>query len=262
MANKLLPLTNDYAKWGLQAAFLPHGTEGAVKLGDIESLGYTPNLTEIERYSREYAEKTLTRSDVIQKDAQLSMTCLSVGVDLIRSILFLDDSETPLTQTAVAAKTVPITKVKVGRIYSLGVADASITSFDDAADEDPVQYIADTHYRLIAETGHVEILSIPAGAAEGAEIVCSGAAILETAGRQELGIMASNGVRGKLTMWGNNDIGQPVFVEFWDVKLTPNGEVALQGGDDYTQVTLQGRVYADGTKSARFRYGRVTVLQN
>ncbi|WP_427145184.1 hypothetical protein [Rhizobium pisi] len=261
MANKLLPINDSYAKWGTQAAFQPHGSEGSIKLGDIESLSYTPNLTEIERYSREYAEKTLTRSDVIQKDATLAFTCLSI-TDLIRSALFLDDSEAPLTQTAVAAKTVPITKVKVGRIYSLGVADASITSFDDGAEEDPVQYIADTHYRLIAETGHVEILSIPAGAAEGAEIVCSGAAILETAGRQEMGIMASNGVRGKLTLWGNNDIGEAVFIEFWDVKLTPSGEVALQGGDDYTQVQLQGRVYADGTKSARFRYGRVTVLQN
>ena len=261
MANKFLPLTNDYAKWGLQGAFQPHGTEGAIKLGDLEALGYTPNLTEIERYSREYPEKTLTRSDVIQKDATLSFTCLSI-TDLMRSILFLDDSNTPLTQSAVATKTVPITKVVVGRIYSLGLADASITSFDDSAAEDPVQYIADTHYRLVSETGHVEILAIPAGAAVGAEIVCSGAAIHETAGRQELGIMASNGVRGKLTLWGNNDIGEAVFIEFWDVKLTPNGEVALQGGDDYTQVTLQGRVYADGTKSARFRYGRVTVLQN
>ena len=259
MANKFRPLSSDsYAKWSLQAAFQPEGTDGAVKLGDIEALGYTPNITEIERYSREYPEKTLTRSDVIQKDASLSMTLLSI-TNLVRGILFMDEPESYLAQAAVTDGTRTITGVKVGRIYSLGYRDVTIVSFDDG-EVAPITYVADTHYRLVAETGDIEILAIPAGAGEDAEISFTAPEILETAERQQLGIMAGNGVRGKLTCWGTNDIGEAVHVEFWDVKLTPTGEVALQGGDDYTQVQVQGRVYADGTKASRFRYGRVTVI--
>lgn len=72
--------------------------------------------------------------------------------------------------------------------------------------------------------------------------------------------MAGSGMRGKLTLWGTNEIGEPVHIELWDVKLTPSGEISLHGGDEYTSATLTARVYGDGSKPARFRYGRMVNL--
>jgi len=257
MANKLRALGNDnYAKWSLQGVFTPQGEEGGINLGDIEALGYTPNLVEIERYSKEYAEKTLARSDVIQKDAALSFTLLSL-IPEVRAALFMDEPDQMLTQSA-STKTVAFAKLVRGRVYATGLRDVTITTFDDGAVEDPVEFVEGTHYRLISETGHIEWIGTTV--AEGGVAEVSGAAITETAGRQQLGIMAGNGLRGKLDLFGSNEIGTPMHIELWDVKLTPTGEVALQGADDYTQVQLQGRVYADGTKAARFRFGAVTDL--
>jgi hypothetical protein len=257
MANKLRGLGNDnYAKWSLQGVFTPQGDEGGINLGDIEALGYTPNLVEIERYSKEYAEKTLARSDVIQKDAALSFTVLSM-IPLVRAALFMDEPEQMLTQSA-TTKTVSFSKLVHGRVYATGLRDITITTFDDGAVSDPVTFVEETHYRVISETGHFEWIG--ATVADGGEAEVSGAAITDISGRQQFGIMANNGIRGKLDLFGSNEIGTPMHIEMWDVKLTPTGEVALQGADDYTQVQLQGRVYADGAKPARFRFGCVTDL--
>lgn len=259
MANKWLPLTEDYTKYALQGAFRIHGDEGAYKLGDLEALGYTPEIQELERWSREFAEKTLVRTDPLQKGATLSFTAMSV-TDLIRAAYIVDDVGEYLEQTA-GTKTLTFTKFVAGQIYSTDVRDATVTTFDDGEAVDPVEYIEGTHYRWLGETGDFEWLSKTVGA-DGGVMEVAGAAITAAEGRQQLGIMATSGLRGKLTLWGSNDIGQPVHIEFWDVKLTPSGEVALQGGDDYTQIPLTGRVYADGTKPARFRYGRMTVLKS
>lgn len=257
MANKLRGLGNDnYAKWSLQGVFTPQGEEGGINLGDIDTLGYTPNLVEIERYSKEYAEKTLARSDVIQKDAALSFTLLSL-IPETRAALFMDEPDQMLLQSA-ATKTVTFSKLVKGRVYATGLRDITITTFDDGSVSDAVEFVEGTHYRLIAETGHIEWIG--ATVADGGVADVSGAAIAAEAGRQQLGIMAGNGLRGKLDLFGSNEIGTPMHIEFWDVKLTPTGEVALQGADEYTQVQLQGRVYADGTKAARFRFGCVTDL--
>ncbi|OHV83650.1 hypothetical protein [Rhizobium sp. LCM 4573] len=259
MANKFLPLTEDYTKYSLQGSFQPHGEEGAYKLGDLEALGYTPEVQEMERWSREFAEKTLVRTDPLQKGATISLTALSIS-DLVRAAFVMDDVDQFLEQAA-TTKTVTFTKFVAGRIYSTGLRDATVTTFDDGAVTDAIEFVEGTHYRWVGETGDFEWLSKTAGA-DGGEMEVSGAAITAAEGRQQLGLMANSGLRGKLTLWGSNEIGDPVHVEFWDVKLTPSGEVALQGGDDYTQMQFTGRVYADGTKPSRFRYGRMTVLKS
>lgn len=259
MAQKWLPLDNDYTKYALQASFQIHGDEGAYKMGDLEALGYSPEIQEIERWSREFPEKTLVRTDPLQKGATLSFTAMSV-TDLIRSAFMVDDVEEYLQQAA-STKTLTFTKFIAGRIYSTGARDATVTTFDDGETVEPVEYQEGTHYRWFGETGDFEWLSKTVGS-DGGVMEVSVAEITAAEQRQQLGIMATSGLRGKLTLWGVNDVGDAVHIEFWDVKLTPSGEVALQGGDEYTQIPLTGRVYADGTKPARFRYGRMTVLKN
>lgn len=258
MAQKLLPLNDSYAKWATQGTFMPHGQDGATKLGDIEALGGTPTLTEIERYSREYPEKTLTRTDVIQKDMALALTVFSL-TPMIRSALFMGSPDSYIEQEAAEGIVKTFTKLVVGRVYGLGYRDVTINSFDDGAAVDPVAFVADTHYRLISETGDFELLAIPAGATK-AEVDFDAAKIVSDDEREQFGIMETNGLRGKLTLYGVNDIGEAFHIEYWDVEMRPNGEIAHQGTDEYTQAAFNCRVYADGTKPQRFRYGRVTVI--
>lgn len=259
MGQKILPLSGDeLAKWAFQGAFQRHGTDGAVKLGDMETIGFSPTYEESERYSREYPTRTLVRSDVKQKDATFTATLMSITGTAL-GMIFMDDPDQYVAQAAAAEQTRIIEGVKVGRIYNLGKRDVTITSFDDGENE-PVDYVAGTHYRLVPQTGDVEIVAIPAGAASDAVIEFSAAEIVESDGRQELGLMANNGVRGKLTLWGINDIGVSIHVEIWDIEWRPNGEVQIHGSDEYLQLPVTGRVYADPSQPVRFAFGRITII--
>lgn len=258
MGQKFLPLDADIAKFVTQGAFTPQGEEGAIKLGDIEACTYTPTYTTIERYSREYPTKTLTASDTIQTDGAVAMTLLSM-TKLTYAALFGDAVESVLEQAAAAGQTKTFAAVKVGRIYNLGYRDVTITSADDGS-AGPVAWVEGTHYRAVEETGDIEVLAIPATAGPDLHVEFDAAAILASADRGQWGLMANDGIRGKLTLWGISDIGQNLHVELWDVRLRPTGDVAFQGGDDYTQVQVSGKLFADGSKGNKFRYGRVTAI--
>ncbi|KAA1237138.1 hypothetical protein FHL81_10895 [Agrobacterium tumefaciens] len=258
MAQLFTPDLDHYVQMATQARLQPRGADYAESLGDIEAANLTPTLTDIERFSREYAEKTLAATKTIQKDASFTMTCLSLN-RTTASMLFMDSDGDKLTQAAVATETKTFTNLKVGRSYNLGKRNVSIISIDDGSEE-PVNFVLDAHYKLVAETGDIEIIAIPSGATQ-VEVTFSAAAIDEEDDIAVYGLMAGQGVFGKITFYGINDEGVRYQIEFWNVRITVTGSIPLQGGDDYLQVELNVRVYADGTKPSKYRFAKITELK-
>ncbi|TAW65438.1 hypothetical protein ELI15_14180 [Rhizobium ruizarguesonis] len=259
MATKFQPRLGDYFRFVTQGTWQPRGTDYEINFGDIETSGATPNLTDIERYSREFAEKTLARSDTIQKDMTLSLTVMSLMRE-VAQMMWMDADGDLLTQAAVTAQTKTFSNLKVGRIYDLGHVNTSINSADDDGSV-PVVFVEDVHYKHNSELGKVELIAIPASATK-LVMEFDAAEIDAEDDIAVYGGMAGQGVFGTLRYYGVSDIGQNFKIEFWNVRIKPSGEISLQGGDDYGQVQLDVRVYADGTKPDKFRFFKVTELKN
>jgi hypothetical protein len=255
------PLPNDtYSLPRAQVLFRRHGTEKWINLGDVEAFSYTPELTEIERYGKDSDTRVLRRSDVIQKDANGSMTLVQMS-DVVRGMMFMSDPDSYAAQAEVTAGTYTITNVEPGGIYRLPAFDVTVTAITDGNETEPVNYVEGTHYKVDRRTGFIEILAIPEGASgTDAEVTYDAPEVTATEKRQELGLMQNNGVRGSLFVRGQGAVGPNDEVELWDCEIRPSGDVQLQGEDDYQQIELSFRVYADGTKPAGFEYGRIRSI--
>ncbi|MEY9198452.1 hypothetical protein ABIA16_003568 [Sinorhizobium fredii] len=259
MATKFQPRLDDYFRQVNQATWQPKGADYEINVGDIETSGGTPNLTDIERYSREFAEKTLARTDTIQKDMTLTLTAKSLTRETAQ-MMWMDADGDLLTQAAVTAQTKTFNNLKVGRIYDLGYVNTTINSADDDGTT-PIQFVEDVHYKHVSELGKIELIAIPSTATK--LVVDFDADAVD--GEDDVAVyggMAGQGVFGTLRYYGISDIGQNFKIEFWNVRIKPAGEISLQGGDDYGDIQLEARVFADGTKPLKYRFFKVTELKN
>lgn len=253
------PLSTDlYSIPRVQILFRKKGSTKYINLGDAEAFTITPDLTEIERYSKEYPTRTLARTDVTQRGGTIGLTLLHFTPTL-RGAMFMADPTSTLVQTAVLAGSVEFDGVAVGDIYSLGAVDVAVSAVTDG-ESSPKAYTAGTHYRVDRRTGFVEILAKPDGAGSDITVSYTAPEITAAAARQSLGLMANTGVRGEIFARGVGDIGPLDEVTLWDVELRPSGDIEIQGGDDYQQIALTGRLYADGTKASGYQYGRIRAI--
>lgn len=259
MATKFQPKLDNYFRFVTQTTWQPRGSDYEINLGDVETSRATPNLTDIERYSREFAQKTLARSDTIQKDMTLSITVKSLSRETAQ-MMWMDTDGDLLTQNAVTAQNKTFINLKVGRIYDLGHVNTSINSADDDGTV-PVVFVEDVHYKHVAELGKIELIAIPATATK-LVVDFDAAEVDEEDDIAVYGGMAGQGAFGTLRQYGVSDIGQNFKIEFWNVRAKPAAEISTQGGDDYGDIPLEVRVYADGTKPDKFRFFKVTELKS
>lgn len=258
--NVFTPLSNEfYSYGGGQLLLRLRGTTKYVNLGDCESLGISMNIEEIQRYSKEYGVRTLARSDVVQKDGTLNLTLVHM-TDLVRGMLYMADPTSYVEQAAITAGSVTFDNVEVGDIYSLGALDVTITSATDGTTTVPVEYSVTDHLKVDRRTGFFEVIGKPDGADAKLTVAFTAPQITATAKRQDLGLMSTNGLRGELVFRSVASVGPQDEITLWDVELKPSGDVELQGGDDYKQVQLTGRILADGTKPAGYQYGRIRSI--
>lgn len=259
MATKFQATLDEYFRFVTQATWQPKGVDYEVSLGDVETSGLTPNLTDIERYSREYAEKTLARTDTIQKDAAMTLTVMSL-TDEVAQMIWMDTDGEKLSQAAVTAQTKTFTNLKIGRIYDLGFVNTTINSADDDGTT-PIPFVEDVHYKHVSELGKIELIAIPATATK--LVVDFDAAVVDAEDDIAVyGGMSGQGAFGTLRYYGVSNIGKNFKIEAWNTRIKPAGEISVQGGDDYGQVQLDVRVYADGSKPDKFRFFKVTELKN
>lgn len=259
MAQLITPINDHYVQMATQGAFRPKGAEYAERLGDIEAAAVTPTLTDIERWSRDFAEQTLVATKTIRKDASFTMTLAQIH-RTTASFLFMDTDGDKVIQAAVTSETKVFTNLKVGRLYQLGKRNVTINSIDDGGNV-PITFVLDVHYKLASEPGFIELIAIPAGA-EDMEVDFSAAAITEEDDIATYGLMANQGAYGAMFFYGINDEGVRFEYEFGNVRVTVTSAIPIQGTDDFLTVELNVRVYADGTKPPKFRYGKITELKN
>ncbi|WP_062233611.1 hypothetical protein [Aureimonas sp. N4] len=81
------------------------------------------------------------------------------------------------------------------------------------------------------------------------------------AGRKLWGVASKLDIHGSVMFRSTNKYGPRQLVEFWDVGLTGDGEVALGSNSiDQGTVWVMGKVYADATRKTAFAYGRATDI--
>lgn len=247
---------NKYYRFVNQVTFQKLGTDFEVSFGDTESAGLTQDLTDIERFSREFPEKSLSATHTIQKGGTLSLTLFSLTETAVR-LVFTSNVDEKLTQTAVPSFSKTINNLVVGRIYNLGHSYTSITSSDDGAVSDPIEFVEGVHYLHISDAGRVQLIAIPSGATKW-EIEGSAATV---DAEDQVAIhagMSGNGEIGILRFYGVSDIGTNFIIEVWRSRIRTTGELSLQGADDYGQVTLEAKLLADETKPVAHRFFTVT----
>lgn len=67
-------------------------------------------------------------------------------------------------------------------------------------------------------------------------------------------------VKGPLTFTSDNPVGNNMKIEFWNVSLTPSGEVSLIG-DDWTTLSFTGEVLkSDDIEHKDSPYGDITMI--
>lgn len=259
MSTIFTPLSNDgYRIPRAQVLFKRAGSDRFVNLGDVESFNVTPELTEIERYSKEYSTRVKTFSAVVQKNASISMTLMHL-TDTARAMLFMTDVDGKLVQSAVADGEVTFENVAAGDIFDLGARDVTVSAVTDG-EVAPVSYTLGTHYKVDRRTGKLEIIAVPGTAGDDVKIEFTAPAITANDKRWMGGLMKAQGVRGTVFVRGLSDLGANEEASFWDVEFRPSGDIAMQGEDDVANIEVSGQVYADGTRPAGFELGEIAVI--
>lgn len=233
------------------------GDVGFRNVGNYENVTYTIEKEEEEIWSPQAPERV--KIGTIYNEVNINLAFgLQQLIPLMRSVVMQSDAGLVLDQAAVADKVVEIADLETGGIFPLGYRDVTKVAVAPAAGGGQ-PYVEGTHFQYDAPTGHLEIIEHP-GKAEKAsvKVTVSAAAV---AGRKLWGVASKLDIRGSVMFRSTNKYGPRQLVEFWDVGLTGDGEVALgSNSSDQGTVSVMGKVYADATREAAFAYGRATDI--
>jgi len=145
--------------------------------------------------------------------------------------------------------------------YDLGVLNPIVTTIKQGA-----AALNAAAYEVNAEAGMFRLLSsyVGAGKATAATaITWSGSipAIDAEDGRHVIQGLTDGNIKGRLRYISadNQSSGPRLMVDVWVVGLNPDGALSLIG-EDFANMTLKGKVYADTTKPVGQRYFRAIYL--
>jgi hypothetical protein len=237
------------------ALFRPKGAQKWIKVGPVESVEFTPNITTVDMYTNEFGDRRLLRKITTTKEGSVALNGIQMWTEWLYSALFMAEKKYK-TQAAVAAQTLVVESVAAGDVVSLPGIKGTISEITDGATG---VYVEDTHYIFHPATNIIEFLSKPAGATEDAIVEYDLPAVTEADGLLDLAIMETSGTRGEfryigITVDGNGD---PVDMYLPDVEFQPNGAIAAGNTAAENTGSLTGSVYATSDKG----YGSITGLQ-
>jgi hypothetical protein len=237
-----------------QLLFKPSGEDVYHLLGDADDVNVEITVEETERYSNIGGTRRLAKTIINQVDATLNMTLVQLS-DLNRALSLLGEV-TYDTQTADTGLTLSLTAPEHdGTVYALGKYDVSnVVVTDDAGT--PVDYDLDTHYKLDAKTGKLQLISMPTGASGNVEVTFDCAEVVADDKLTKIGIASKTENRGEVIVRGTNTVGPVLELTLHDVQLRPDGERNYISETDLDTIDVVGRIFADTSKPTGFQLGQ------
>ncbi len=250
-------LTKMQRLMGGVALFRPAGAVKWIKIGPVESVEFTPNITTVDIYTNEFGDRRLLRKIPTTKEGSVVLNGIGAWTEWLYQALFMAKKKYK-TQAVAADQELIVEAVDVGDVVSIPGIKGTISAITDG-ETVPVSYVENTHYIFHPATGVVEFIAIPAGAGEDAIIEYDLPAVTVADGLLDLAIMETSGTRGEFRYIGLTTDGNGDEVDMYlpDVEFLPNGAVAAGDTANANVGSLTGSVYATADKG----YGSVTGLQ-
>lgn len=237
-----------------QILFKPSGNDAFELLGDADDVNIEIAVEETERYTNETGVRTLAKTIVNQVDATLNMTLTQLS-DLNRALSLLGITEYD-TQAEATGSTLSLTAPDhTGKTYELGAFDVSSVVVTDDGDPTPVAYVLDTHYKLDAKAGLIQLIALPDGASGNVEISFDAAEVVSADKMAKIGIASKTENRGEIIIRGTNTVGPVLMVKLHDVQLRPDGERRYISETDLDTIQVVGRVFSDSSQPSGYELG-------
>lgn len=245
------PLTTGQRIMGGITIFKPHDSDRYIKFGPVDSVTWTPTLTEIDSRSDETGTSQLIGKWPVQQDGKIEITGIQMWSDLLYDSLFLATREF-ITQAAVTSASLTLLNIAIGDVIRIPGYNPTIISVTDTTSVSPVDYTEDEdatgdgEYIFHQNSGLLEVTGKPSGANSTLVITYSLPLITSADKLPKREIMKTGGTRGELRVIGTTDgglPGDPVTYVFRDVKFMPNGAVNLKNAKELNTGSLTGDLF-------------------
>lgn len=209
-------------------------------LGDCDKLELTPSVQTKDRFSSSKKAATKLANVVVSQTHTLSIQMLEYDPENV-ALAFLGDASalSQTTSTVTAEALTPAGGVKLGRIYQTAKRNISAVSVKKGA----TTGVEGTDFEIEdAGLGLIRILPTSAAFVDSDALTVDYSAGTVTATQVAAGLEA--GIDGKLVFVGDPANGPIYDVQFWHVRFTPSGALALIT-DDFGAIPLTGEVLDD-----------------
>lgn len=222
-----------YAIKFAEVLFRIKGDEHFQQFGDVDSFTLNITPTVVARYRKNNSVRTKAIEVPNQVDSTISFVCYQFS-DFVRAVSVAGAVEY-LTQDAGVESTFNIAKIKPG-LYFVPAYDISNVAF-------PETWVANTHYKVVdAALGGIEVIALPEGvAAESAVAVTyDNAAISADDKRVSAKVASKTEIEVELMVRQVGAVGKKEYMHLFDCRIKPEGDLALIGDGDFSNVTISG----------------------
>lgn len=238
-------MINDKARISAaQVFFQPEGQTKLYSFGNVQGCDFTPNIEEWDDVSVESGQRQIVGSYVLQADGAVALRTRS-WTEIAYQMALMSGKSYDERSAQAAVETV-FEDVEVGDIYRTAKR-AEIKSASDGDEMDPTAWVEGVNFTYHYDSGVVQILSVPDGAANKLALEIDEEAIAASDRLLKLDVLGSDGVTGRLLVIGTNRVGQRGELELARVQFRPDGAVPFtsgSGASEGDEVSLTGRVYA------------------
>lgn len=213
------------------------GTQELFPLGDAESATINVTSQKISRFRKNARVRTKAIEITTQTDSTVTITLMQrtqflAGLSVMGLIK-------PVAQAAATDASFVIQKVKKG-LYYLGKQDISNVDLGEG-------WVDGTHFKVVDQPmGVIEVIALPDGVEEEDEVVVTFDAAASQEGLSEAQIATKTEFTIELFIRELGEYAKPRFYQLYECPFTMDGDVALIGGDEFSQWTITGSALDQG----------------
>ena len=236
-------------------------------LGNVTEFTLTPEVEENEHYSSRTAERYLDRTDILERNFNVSFTCENINQRTLQWFLMGTDSTvanptyTGFTGAAIVAAgnitlgtVVPLVNATGVRCYDVVAADVTVKTTNAT----PVTLVKDTDYTLNATEGTIHLISTStalATAIAGAEGLTLDLAANTSQIQNVITVNAFTSTRDVALLFFAEDPKTEEKTEYYFYKcsLRPDGDHGLIT-EEYKTVTFTGKLVTPDGQTSPVRF--------